>query len=84
MKPIISYNYLTEGENKGKVSICANGKEVKIIPLGQNGFVSSWQENTLSAVESVAKELFPDGYELPYYVDGAGYVREDKVNQPNA
>lgn len=76
--PVITYDYIREGENKGKCSVMADGTEFKVIPFSNQGISSSAQELTLYNIAEIAKQTYPNGYTLPYFVDGNGYVFENK------
>ena len=82
-KPVITYEYIREGVDKGKFKILSDGIQVRVITKSGIGFTTSIQENTLSAVDRVCRELYPNGsYILPYFVGSDGYVY--KTNTGNA
>ena len=81
-KPVIKYNYIETGENKGKCLITADGVEIEVIPFQTAVPFSnlSWQEFTYYEVKRIADEKFPYGYIFPYYIDqGSGYVHFDQL-----
>lgn len=89
MKPIISYRHAGyDGANKAITAIYAQldntGHEYRVATIIKPGIgiSTSWQENELSAVEERCKELYPQGFDLPYYIDGNGYVYPNKITAP--
>lgn len=76
---IYTYEHISEGENEGKYSIKADGKEILIGNYAGNGWTTSWQENTLEKVRNQCVNLLgEDKFTLPYYVNGDGYVFREK------
>jgi hypothetical protein len=78
-KNIITYSYLTKVGEPIQVQIFNNGILIDTILAANQGWNTSEQENTLSRVEDYAEKIFgKEDFVLPYYVDGAGYVRSEK------
>ena len=83
MKPIITYDFTETKNGIDYYSVKSDNREIQVITGARQGWSASAQELTLAKVQNIADfEYGEDGYILPYWVDGAGYVIKDSTH-PN-